>query len=835
MFNYHSIKLAALLMAGVSATSVAETSLTAYTDDSGKVVLTATFPEPKNAIYLSRYTNGSNFNFTQISTVAGSNSNSIYEYVWYSNLDCPLGTQYSFRLQANGAGFHWAPGPGDSNWLSYTCEEPSEPQPPARAPQVTVNTDVSSISLSWAAVDGADAYRVYYGIEGSGADTLWSDGSSLFESVTGLQSETSYDVKVEAYNSVGSVSGNVQTVATAADIPPQLPEPAPVLGAEAGNALVDLSWQASEYADGYRVLFGIGQTNQQFANTAATNIQVTGLTNDVEYSFQVVAFNTDGEIESNTVTATPEAPYVPQPPINAPQLSTEAGDGQVMLNWTASDFAEGYDVYYRLNGAQTLAGTITDTEFLVDGLINDETYEFSVEAFNVDGVLSGDWVAATPKAVTLPDPGNSAKTLNNLTASVDAASNQVTLTVIFNDAKQAIYLSSYRNNQNFNFRQINPDSETQNSNGTFTYTWVSDLLCEEGVTHNLRLQANGSTFEWAPGPGDNVYLDFDCSPQEPQLPTPAPQVSGVSKDGQVELSWTVSNGATGYQVNYGFSGETLNQVINADGQLAISIYGLTNDQAYDFVVVASNEVGEISSNPITLTPTFNQNPVDDIKILVFSKTTGWRHGSIPSGKQMFNTLGASNQWLITETEDSNVFNGDLSQYQVIVFNNTTGDILNPTQEQNFKAWLENGGGFLAIHAAVDTEADWDWYHDTVLGGARFIGHPDDQQRADLILEEASEPFLNHIGTTGDVWNFYDEWYFWDIDLRESPFLEVVARLDRTSYPTTVQPADADHPAIFTNLVSSGKVYYTVQGHRNDTFNNTDFQQQIVNVIEWMLN
>ena len=54
--------------------------------------------------------------------------------------------------------------------------------------------------------------------------------------------------------------------------------------------------------------------------------------------------------------------------------------------------------------------------------------------------------------------------------------------------------------------------------------------------------------------------------------------------------------------------------------------------------------------------------------------------------------------------------------------------------------------------------------------------------------------------------FQDEWYFWDSDLRTSANVKVVARLDRTSYPTSVQPADADHPIILTNEIENGRVF-----------------------------
>ncbi|GLS27358.1 ThuA domain-containing protein [Marinibactrum halimedae] len=223
----------------------------------------------------------------------------------------------------------------------------------------------------------------------------------------------------------------------------------------------------------------------------------------------------------------------------------------------------------------------------------------------------------------------------------------------------------------------------------------------------------------------------------------------------------------------------------------------------------------------------------DLHILVFSKTQGFRHESIADGNRMLQSLGSENHWTMTFSENADHFNGNLDQYDVVVFNNTLGDIFTPQQRSQFRSWLENGGGFLGIHSAVDTESKWAWYHDTVLAGARFIGHPDGEQVADLIIEEGKYGFLSHVGQPSERWRFFDEWYFWDVDLRQAPNVEVIARLDRTSYPTSVQPADSDHPVIFTNRVKEGRVYYTNQGHRGDTFRDSAFIEQIRKAVLWL--
>jgi type 1 glutamine amidotransferase len=97
------------------------------------------------------------------------------------------------------------------------------------------------------------------------------------------------------------------------------------------------------------------------------------------------------------------------------------------------------------------------------------------------------------------------------------------------------------------------------------------------------------------------------------------------------------------------------------------------------------------------------------RILVMSKTAGFRHGSIEAGVAAIKKLGAAHGFTVDVTEDAAVFVPDrLAAYDVVVFNNTTGDVLDPAQETAFEAYIRNGGGFVGIHAATDTEYEWAW-------------------------------------------------------------------------------------------------------------------------------
>ena len=356
-----------------------------------------------------------------------------------------------------------------------------------------------------------------------------------------------------------------------------------------------------------------------------------------------------------------------------------------------------------------------------------------------------------------------------------------------------------------------------------TGNWVANYLI---VNAPLEISEN-STLEIFFDNGDSAmnvdYVELTLQPSEPRL--------------KADFEFDCFELICSFDAAKSMAGET--NIVSYEWDLGNGVMESGVSFTYEYPELAGYIVTLKVTDQDGITDEISQKvlsmPNEQVNMLVFSRTAGFRHDSIPSGISMMqNIVNANDNWTATFSEDSALFNGDLSQYDIIMLLNTTGDIFNNQQQNAFRNWLEAGGGLLGIHAAVDTESDWPWYHDTLYGGANFdAGHPDNTQTADLILEAPSAEFLAHVGNDGDVWRFQDEWYFWNVDLRKAPNLEVIARLDRTSYPTSVLPADADHPVIFTNLIEMGKVYYTNQGHRHETFFDEDFIKQIENAILWL--
>ena len=109
-------------------------------------------------------------------------------------------------------------------------------------------------------------------------------------------------------------------------------------------------------------------------------------------------------------------------------------------------------------------------------------------------------------------------------------------------------------------------------------------------------------------------------------------------------------------------------------------------------------------------------------VLVLSKTNGFIHKEgLPAATSMLSELASEQGWHIYQTENAATHNAaDLARFDVVIWNNTSGDILTPEQREVFKSWLLGGGRWLGLHAAGgDPAYDWDWYVNTLLGAQRI--------------------------------------------------------------------------------------------------------------------
>jgi type 1 glutamine amidotransferase len=211
------------------------------------------------------------------------------------------------------------------------------------------------------------------------------------------------------------------------------------------------------------------------------------------------------------------------------------------------------------------------------------------------------------------------------------------------------------------------------------------------------------------------------------------------------------------------------------------------------------------------------------KILVFTKTKGFFHTSIPKGMQTIMKICKENGITVDTTRDAAAFTIDnLNKYKVVVFLNTTGDVLDNGQQEAFIKYIQSGGGFVGVHAATDTEYDWPWYNKLI--GAYFLSHPAQQQEAVIDVVDKSNPATAMLP---EKWKRTDEWYnFKDI----SPDIHILAYLDETSY--TGGKNSPKHPFIWYHEFDGGRAFYTGVGHREDNYDEPLLQQHLLGAIKW---
>ncbi|GAA4443890.1 hypothetical protein GCM10023188_45070 [Pontibacter saemangeumensis] len=211
-----------------------------------------------------------------------------------------------------------------------------------------------------------------------------------------------------------------------------------------------------------------------------------------------------------------------------------------------------------------------------------------------------------------------------------------------------------------------------------------------------------------------------------------------------------------------------------------------------------------------------QEPEDSSRILVFSKTSGYYHESIPDGIAAIQKLGREHNVMVDTTKNAAYFNPDsLQNYKAVVFLSTTMDVLDTVQQAAFEKYIQAGGGFAGIHAAADTEYDWPWYNKLV--GAYFLSHPK-QQNATVRVKDKNHPSTSHLP---DDWELFDELYnYKDIN----PEVNVLATLDESTYEGGEN--GENHPIVWYHDYDGGRAFYTGLGHTKESYSDSLFLPHI---------
>lgn len=212
------------------------------------------------------------------------------------------------------------------------------------------------------------------------------------------------------------------------------------------------------------------------------------------------------------------------------------------------------------------------------------------------------------------------------------------------------------------------------------------------------------------------------------------------------------------------------------------------------------------------------------KVLVFSKTEGFRHSSIETGVKAITKLGEEKGFEVTASEDAQLFTDEnLKQYSTIIFLNTTGDIFNTRQEIALERYIQAGGGFVGIHAATDTEYQWPWYGQLV--GAYFESHPKTQEAELIIHDDPNFPVLDSLP---EPWRRTDEWYNF---IQTPDHVNVLVSIDEDSYEGG---KNGNHPMVWYHNFDGGRSFYMEFGHTEDSYAEPEFLQLLHAGIQYAI-
>lgn len=246
------------------------------------------------------------------------------------------------------------------------------------------------------------------------------------------------------------------------------------------------------------------------------------------------------------------------------------------------------------------------------------------------------------------------------------------------------------------------------------------------------------------------------------------------------------------------------------------------------------------------------------KLLVFSKTNGFRHKSIATGKiafaEMGRKTGAFETVMTEELDEFEVEN--LAKYDAVCFLSTTMNVFAPRKEvfnamsedekkaanerearlkDNFMKFIKSGGGFVGIHSATDCCYEWPEYGTMVNGF--FDGHP---WNADTMVSVKVEPGQEKHPLVamfeGNNVEFKEEIYQLK-DPYDSKAVHMLLRLDTEKTDMTrkgVKRTDGDFGIAWARHWEKGRVFYCSLGHNHDMFWHPKVVRHYLAGIQWAL-
>lgn len=223
---------------------------------------------------------------------------------------------------------------------------------------------------------------------------------------------------------------------------------------------------------------------------------------------------------------------------------------------------------------------------------------------------------------------------------------------------------------------------------------------------------------------------------------------------------------------------------------------------------------------------------DQFKLLVLAMPGKYHYEYIPIARESLEKQARLHAFEMVYTHRPEVFDGDLSQYAMVMFLNTPGEELSEPRRRKFEAYMRNGGNAMLVHRALIIAPNtWPWFEKLV--GRRVGNHPMLQTG---VAEVVDKKFPATFGLPAR-WIWSDEWYVFDNphDIKINPVLNV----DESTYdPTKIWPGQVakgmgkDHPVAWYHQVEKGRVFVTSLGHNGEMYKDPQYLSHLMGGIYW---
>lgn len=263
---------------------------------------------------------------------------------------------------------------------------------------------------------------------------------------------------------------------------------------------------------------------------------------------------------------------------------------------------------------------------------------------------------------------------------------------------------------------------------------------------------------------------------------------------------------------------------------------------------------------LTVVSAFAETP---IKVLFFSKSSGWEHDVIKRGEdgsrshaeKVLAQLGTENNMVFTFSKDGSKFSPKyLADFDVMFFyasgnlqkRSTDG---NPPMSAKGKAalleWVAQGGGFVAVHAGSDCFHTYEAFDGNTPKDARGYRYRLNGEASDPYIKMLGGEFINHgpqqiakarvtspdfpgFGGLGENVEVKEEWY----SLKEFAPDNHVLLVMETEGMEGSDYNRPNYPLAWARNHGNGRVWFNALGHREDVWTAEYFQNMVVGGISW---